>query len=150
MIRRSWALVSFVAIVTGCYTYAPAAPTPSAGTRLFLELSDRGRVGLGDSIGPAAATVEGTAISSSDSAYALRVSRVGYLNGQSNKWTGEPLVISKSFVSTAREQKFSRNRTFLTAGSVTAVLAVFIATRRLLGFGNSSDNGGGGGKPNPE
>ena len=146
---RAWVLAFAVAGSSGCYVYTPAPVTPSAGTQLLLELSDRGRVGLGDSIGPAAVAIEGTTVSSSDSAYALRVSRVSYLNGQSNRWMGEPLVVSRNFVARAREQKFSKGRTWLTAGGVSAVVVLFIATRGLRAFGNSSQEPGGG-NPSPE
>jgi len=142
-------LACSVAIVAGCYVYMPATTSPAPGTHLLLDLSDRGRVGLGDSVGPAAQTIEGTAISSSDSAYSLRVSRVGYVNGQSNNWTGEPLLVARSFVTNAREQRFSKSRTWLTATGVGAAAIAFIATRGLLGFGSGSRDSGGG-KPNPE
>lgn len=132
------------AIVAGCYVYTPAPVTPAAGTHLLLELTDRGRVGLGDSVGPAAVTIEGTAMSSSDSAYSIRVLKVGYLNGQSNNWTGEPLLVERSFISTAKEQKFSRGRTWFTAAAVTAATIAFVASRGLLGFGSSSSDSGGG------
>jgi hypothetical protein len=137
-------LACSAAVIAGCYVYTPAPVTPAAGSHLLLELNDRGRVGLGDSIGPAATTIEGTAIFGSDSAYRLGVTRVGYLNGQSNKWTGEPLVVAKEFVTNAREEKFSKSRTWLTAGAMTAAAVVFISTRGLLGLGSGSKTGGGG------
>ena len=134
------------AVVAGCYVHTPAPVTPAAGSHLLLELNDRGRVGLGDSIGPSARTIEGTTILSSDSAYTLRVTRVGYLNGQSNNWTGEPLVVAREFVMNATEQKFSKSRTWLTATAVTAAVVAFISTRGLLGFGNEPKETGGGPK----
>jgi hypothetical protein len=146
---RGCVMAFSVAIVAGCYVYTPAPTSPAPGTHLMLDVSDRGRVGLGDSIGSSARTIEGTAVSSTDSAYSLRVSRVGYLNGQSNSWTGEPLLVSRSFVTNVRDRRFSKGRTWLAATAVSAAAIAFIATRGLLGFGNSSNNGGGG-KPNPE
>lgn len=135
------------AAVAGCYVYTPAPVAPSAGSHLLLELNDRGRVGLGDSIGPAAQTIEGTMILGSDSAYKLGVTRVGYMNGQSNKWTGEPLLIEKGFVTKATEQRFSKSRTWLTATGVTAAVVAFISSRGLLGFGSGSKEGGSGPPP---
>jgi hypothetical protein len=131
---------------SGCYTYSPAAPNPAPGTRLVLELNDRGRVALGDSIGPSGDEVEGTLTANSDSAYSLRVVRVGYLNGFSNTWNGEPLVVSRDLVGTAKERRLSRSRSWLTATGVSAAVLTFIATRGLLGFRSGSDeeNGGGG------
>jgi hypothetical protein len=137
-------LACSAAVIGGCYVYTPAPVAPAAGSHLLLELNDRGRVGLGDSIGPAATVIEGTTIFGSDSAYRLGVTRVGYLNGQSNKWTGEPLVVSKEFVTNAREEKFSKSRTWLTAGAMTAAAVVFISTRGLLGLGSGSKDPGNG------
>lgn len=138
-------LACSAAVIAGCYVYTPAPVTPAAGSHLLLELNDRGRVGLGDSIGPAAMTIEGTTtIFDSDSAYRLGVTRVGYLNGQSNKWTGEPLVVSKEFVTNAREEKFSKSRTWLTASAMTAAAVLFISTRGLLGLGSGSKSSGDG------
>jgi len=111
-----------------------------------MELNDRGRVGLGESVGPAATTVEGTLQSLTDSAYMIRVASVGYVNGQSNKWNGEPLTIQKEFLKDVSERRFSRSRSFLAAAIITAGVVAFAVTRSLLGAGNSDrDTGGGGG-----
>lgn len=139
-----WLLLLLQGMASACYVYSPASATPVPGTRVLLELNDRGRVGLGDSIGPSSQVVEGTVVSNSDSAYGVRVVRVGYLNGQSNQWNGEPLMVSKDFVGTARERRFSRSRTWLTAGSAALAAVAFIASRGLLGFGSESRTPGGG------
>ena len=144
VIVRLFVLAVSVATVSGCYVYAAAPPAPAVGTHLLLEINDRGRVGLGDSIGSAAQTIEGTSIRSSDSAYALRVSRVGYVNGQSNNWTGEQLVVPRIFVTSAREQNLSKSRSWLAASFVTAAVATFISTRGILGFGSSGKDSPGG------
>jgi hypothetical protein len=139
---RGSALVVAAAIFSGCYAYIPAPASPPPGTHLLLELSDKGRIGLSDSIGPAAHTIEGTTIGVSDTSYAVRVLKVGYVNGQSNSWTGEPLTVSKSFVSNAKEQRFSRSRTWLTAAAATAAAVTFIVTRGLGAFGSNSRDPG--------
>jgi len=141
---RGCLLLVLQGMASACYVYSPAPVTPTPGTRVLLELNDQGRVGLGDSIGPSSQVIEGTVVSLSDSAYGVKVVRVGYLNGQSNQWNGEPLMISKAFVGSARERRFSRGRTWLTAGGVTAAALVFIASRGLLGFGSEVKPGGGG------
>ena len=123
-------------VTSGCYIYAPAPANPAPGTRVLLELNDRGRVGLGNSIGPNGGIVEGMVQSNTDSVYSLRVDRVEYLNGQSNRWNGEPLVMPKEFVGNARERMFSASRTWLAAGAVTLAAVAFISTRQLLGFGS--------------
>jgi hypothetical protein len=139
MLGRLLVLAVCAAAVSGCYVYTAAPPAPAAGTDLLLELNDVGRVGLGDSIGSSARVVEGRSVLSSDSAYTLKVSKVGYMNGQSNDWAGEHLIIPRGFVSNAREKTFSRSRTGLTAALVTAAVAGFIASRGLFGFGNTGE-----------
>lgn len=135
-----------VAAVSGCYVYTPAPSAPAVGTHVLLEINDRGRVGLGDSIGSGAKMIEGTTIMSPDSAYALRVSRIQYLTGQSNSWTGERLMIPRMFVTNAREEKFSTSRSVLAGTLVTTAIVTFITSRNLLGFGTSpTDKGGTGG-----
>lgn len=135
-----------VVAVDGCYTYSAAPAAPSPGTHLVLDLTDRGRVELGDSVGPGASSIEGTSVMSTDSAYSLRVTKVSYLNGQSNNWTGEALLVPRSLITNAREQRFSRSRTWVAAAAVGGGLIAFIASRGLLGFGSG---GGTGSNPPP-
>ena len=135
------------AAASACYEYTPAPAAPGTGTRLLLELNDRGRVGLGDSIGPSGSVVEGTVASNSDSAYSIRVVRVGYLNGQSNQWNGEALTVARQWVGNAKERKFSKGKTWLTASAASLAAAAFIASRGLLGFGSSGRKNGGGPPP---
>lgn len=125
---------------SGCYVYSPAARSPAPGTRLLLELNDRGRVALGDSIGPSGRVVEGTLTANSDSAFSLRVVRVGYLNGQSNNWNGEPLMVLRDLVGDVKERRFSKSRSWLTATGVSVAVVAFIASRGLLGFGSGGDD----------
>lgn len=144
---RLFVLATLAVTVSGCYVFTAAPSVPVTGTYLKLELNDRGRVGLGDSLGPAASVIEGTSYTSSDSAYALRVSKVGYLNRQSNSWTGERLTISKMFVANARERRFSKGRTGLAGSAVTAAVIAFISSRGLLGSGSNPREEPGGPKP---
>lgn len=130
--------------VQGCYVYTPVMGAPAPTTYVALDITDRGRVGLGDLIGPAATRVEGVLRSETDSAYALSVASVGYLNGQSNRWRGEPLLVRKDFIGNLRERKFSRGRTALATGSAVGGVLIFALTRGLLGVGGGGSGGGGG------
>lgn len=135
-------------VASACYTNTPVVAAPVPGARLDLELNDRGRVGLGENVGPAAITVEGLLQSQTDSAYTIRVASVVYVNGQSNKWNGEPLTVQKDFVKDVSERRFSRGKSFLAAGIVTAGVLAFALSRNLLGAGNADRDppGGGGGE----
>jgi hypothetical protein len=150
--RRFWSgcMLAFLSgVASGCYVYGPAPGDATPGTRVLLELNDRGRVGLGNSIGPTGGVVEGTVQSNSDSAYSLLVRRVEYMNGQSNAWNGERLIVPKEFVGNARERTFSPSRTWLAAGGLVLAAVAFISSRNLLGFGSGS-KGSGGGPPNTQ
>ena len=122
----------------GCYVYTPVLGSPEPPAYLALDLSDQGRVGLGGLIGPAATRVEGVLRSETDSGFALSVSAVEYLNGQSNRWSGEPLTLQKNFVANVRERRFSRGRTALATGGALGGILLFAVTRGLLGAGSEA------------
>jgi hypothetical protein len=128
-------------LVQGCYVYTPVVGHPAPASYVALDITDRGRVGLGDLIGPAATRVEGVVRSETDSAYALNVASVGYLNGQSNRWNGEPLLVRKDFIGSLRERRFSRGRTALVTGSAVGGVLLFAVTRGLFGFGSTGSDG---------
>jgi hypothetical protein len=74
--------------------------------------------------------------------YVLRVSSVTYLNGQSNKWSGEPLTVPASLVSRARLREFSRSRTTAVGLGIAAVLAaVFLKADFFGSSGPEKDPG---------
>ena len=126
-------LLASVTALGGCYTYVPVVSAPAPGASLVLDLNDRGRVALGDSIGPSAATVTGVVQAASDSQYVLRVSSVHYLNGQSNQWSGEPLALRADLVGRARQKNYSRSRTWALGLGAAALLVGFLLSEDLLG-----------------
>jgi hypothetical protein len=126
----------------GCYVYTPVVTTTPVGTTLALDLSDRGRVGMGEQIGTSAKTIEGVLRTETDSAYVLNVSSVVYLNGQKNAWTGERLTLPRTMIANTRERRFSRSRTALAAAIGVGGVIAFIASRGLLGLGNTSPDPG--------
>jgi hypothetical protein len=143
---RSWrrwtalALASFSPL-SGCYTTHSVASAPEPGTTVLLDLNDRGRFELGDRIGPSASRIEGVVQARSDTAYMVRISSVQYLNGQSNKWSGEPFTVPASLVSVAQERQFSRARTIsVGAGIAAAIITVFMKTN-FLGSGTNGKEG---------
>lgn len=128
--------------LVGCYASVPVRGTPSPGSTVVLDLNDRGRVALGDQIGPSAATVQGEVASASDSSYELRVRSVTYLNGQSNRWSGEPLTIPASLVSQSTQRSFSRTRTAILGAAAVAALAVLLRSTNLIGSASGGDRDG--------
>ena len=135
--RRGWALALACAWpLLGCYSTVPVTGVPATDAVLILDLNDRGRVALGDSIGPSASRVAGELQAVRDSSYVVRVASVQYLNGQSNRWSGEQLTVPMALVRDVRERRFSRARTYgLAAGLVAAVVAVVVGTDLIGGGG---------------
>lgn len=134
---RGCLLGFLVGVANGCYTYPPAPSPPATGSRVALQLNDVGRVGMAGRIGASADEIEGVVEAVSDSAVSLRVVSVEYLNGQVNRWSGEPVVVSRAFVNTVRERQYSRSRTFMSIAAGAGVVIAFIATRVLLGSGST-------------
>jgi len=136
-VHRGLFLCFVFGLAQGCYVYTPVITTPAPPAYISLEISDRGRIGLGGLIGPAATRVEGVLQSETDSLYAVNVASVGYLNGQSNRWSGEPLAVRKEFIAHVSERRFSRSRTALATSSVIGGILLFALSRGLLGSGTT-------------
>ena len=132
-------------VSSGCYVYPPVVTTPAPGTELRLDLNDRGRAALGTQIGPSALNVEGVLKSPPDTAYVLGVTYVTDIRGQHNKWSGEPVTVSKDFVANTTQRTFSKTRTWLTVGAAAVGIAALVASFGLSGNGNPPGDGGGGG-----
>ncbi|HEX9485807.1 MAG TPA: hypothetical protein VF976_01985 [Gemmatimonadales bacterium] len=142
---RSWGSALLPALVAGCYTYAPL-PTlePVPETQIALVLSDVGRVGAGASMGPGIARVEGALIGSTDSEYTLRIAGVTDIRGRESRWSGEQVSLRRTWVGNAYERRFSKPRTYLLVGALTAGVATFVVTRHLFGIGSLASSSGGG------
>jgi hypothetical protein len=142
----SWGSALLPALVAGCYTYAPL-PTlePVPETRVALVLSDAGRVGAGTSMGAGIARVEGALIGSTDSEYTLRIAGVTDIRGRESRWSGEQVSLRRTWVGNAYERRFSKPRTYLLVGALTAGFATFVVTRHLFGIGSPGQSSGGGG-----
>ena len=97
---------------------------------------------MGEQIGASARTIEGVFRSQDDYAYLFNVSSIVYLNGQQNRWTGEPLKVSRNFVTNLRQRQFSRSRTALVAAIGIGGAVAFILSRGLLGLGNTTPDPG--------
>ena len=133
-------------MATGCYTYR-AAPdgTLPLGETVALGITDRGRVGLGEQVGPGVLRIRGELVGVTDSTYTLRVRSVEQLNGRTTKWGGEQVTVSRDYVGTAAEQRYSRARTVLAIGGLAAGIALAAVAISLNTSGNGGGDDGGGG-----
>ena len=129
------------ALLTGCYTNVPlvgSRPEPVPGTRLVIELTDQGRIGMAGQLGSEAVQVEGALVSRSDTAYDVRVSMVLGLWGTQSRWQGERVALPTGYIRRVSERRFSMGRTVMAAGTATAGFLVFVVTRSLIGGGSDA------------
>lgn len=133
--------------LTGCYTYvqrpvAEAAPN----TRVAAEISDAGRIALGEQMGSEVARIEGEVVQSSDSAMHLMVSEVRYLNGTSNKWEGQEVTLRPQDIKAFSQRTYSKQQSVIMAIVVGGAIALAIAAAAFTGLigGNSGQD-----KPGP-
>jgi len=133
----------------GCYVNGPLAAAPEPGTNVLLQLNDRGRVALADSVGESASQIEGALVSRRDSVFVVRVRAVEYINGHRQRWTGEPLTIREEHLRDVHARRMSRGRTAVVAGVVSSSVIAFILSRDLFGIGGGGREPGGGG-PGPD
>jgi hypothetical protein len=136
------------AALAGCYAYAYAPATPLSGQYVSLDLNDRGRVALVDSVGPSVARVEGLLASSDDSVLALHVARTVGMRGEIVRWNGESVTVRREYVGQLRERHLSTARTAVLAGSVAVGVGAFMASRGLFGSVTGETQGVPGGPPN--
>ena len=137
--RRCAAVALFAVLVGGCYSYTPVSTAPQPGAHVAFDVNDRGRVGIADSLGPGVTRVEGLLADRTDSLYVIHVTEVASIRGPAAKWNGETVSLRPEYISGITERRFSKARTALLAGGVTAAFVAFIASRDLLGIGGGSE-----------
>ena len=134
MARPVVALLALFSVLCagGCHSSVPVTGSPVAGQQVALSLTDRGRVALGDRVGPETDELRGTLVGKTDSSFTLAMKQAVTLRRVSNTWTGESLSVPVLFVGTVRERRADRGRSWLLAGGVATAVVAFIATRSFL------------------
>ena len=135
-------------VLSGCYSYSTAlTDKPAPGTELAVILNDRGRVDLEQQLGPEVWQVEGTLVAADDSTVTLRMLKTSTIDHTEMHWAGETVSLRTADFRSMAARRFSPGRTFVLAGTATAGVVAFLATRSLLGFGSagSGPTGTGGG-----
>ena len=130
---RAALLAASLGVSTACYTSHPLVGAPDMGTTAVVTLNDRGRLTLGEAVGPNAERVEGSVLSRSDSTFVLAVRSVQYIGGAANGWNGEQVTIPVAGVRGVTERRFSKGRTILVIGTAVAAVVAFLVTRNILG-----------------
>jgi hypothetical protein len=131
-----------VPLLAACYSYTPLVTAPAPETQLALELSDQGRVGAAQFMGPSVARVEGTLLAVTDTAYVVSVREVQGLFGARTRWSGEQVSIRRDYVATALERRFSKARTGVLGVGLTSAFVALVAGVNLVVNGGGGDMGG--------
>ncbi|MEW5919338.1 MAG: hypothetical protein AB1762_23255 [Gemmatimonadota bacterium] len=141
MVKQVVRALGCVLCVAGCYSYAPVRPgvVPESGDPVALQITDAGRMSLGDRLGYGVLRVEGRLTNASPD-YAVNVQRVEFISAPPSRWNGELVRIDRALVGSVWQRKFSRGRTVLAVGAVaTAVIAAFVGAD-LAGFFEGSSS----------
>ena len=138
----SMALAALVSSVTACYQYAPiASATPSVGQLVELQVTDRGRVGLGDRFGPGVQFIMGRLVSEQGNDFVVSVGSVKNIDGETHMWSGDTTRVDKGFIATVKGKKLSTTRTALMALAGGVAVYLIVSTKLLGAFSGSDDEG---------
>jgi hypothetical protein len=119
-------------MVAACHTYIPVeSSTPPVGETFAFLISDRGRIGLADRLGPGVARIEGRMTGTEGNEYLISVRSVALLNGTTDSWSGETMRLDRDFVDRLQRKELSKTRSWLLAGAVAGGVAVLIASKGL-------------------
>jgi hypothetical protein len=128
-------ILAALTVLPGCYTYVPvASTTPPTGETVAFEISDQGRVGLGDRMGASVDRIEGRVKAAEGDRYLVEVYRVSQIsNGKSewSQWSGETMQLDRGYVRGYQLRRLSKSRSWLLAGTVTAALVTLALTTSL-------------------
>jgi hypothetical protein len=134
--RQAIWMVATLSLLQACYSYArvdsPAA-TPS-GRYVELQITDRGRVGLGERFGEGVRQISGTVVAQQANNLMLSVDRINNIDGAMDRWAGDTTQIDRDFIGSMTERRFSASRTALLVISAGGAIYVTMATG-LLGSG---------------
>ena len=136
------ALAAVIPVFQGCYEYVPiATASPPVGQLVELQVTDRGRVGLGDRFGSGVQLISGRLVSEQANDLVIAVSNIKNIDGETTRWSNDTTRVSRDFIATVKGRRLSTTRTVLLA--LAGGVAVYLmASSKLLGaFADSEDDG---------
>lgn len=125
-----------------CYSYMPIdsqASVPPSGRYVEMQITDRGRVGLGDRFGPGVRQINGTVVGQQDNKLVLSVDRITNIDGEMGRWSGDTTRIERDFIGSMTERRVSASRTALLAAAAGAAIYLTAASG-LLGGGKDKND----------
>jgi hypothetical protein len=127
--------------LAACYSYVPVdsqAPAP-AGGYVALGISDRGRVGLNERFGEGVREISGRVVRQDGEEIVQSVDHVRNLDGETTRWAGDTTHVSRNFVGSMTERRFSSAKTSLIAAGAAAAIYV-MSVNGLIGGGQDVEN----------
>lgn len=122
--------------LAGCYSLQPVRGVePQIGTKIAVDVNDAGRVGLGETIGPEVAQVEGQLVEKDAASYLVAISSVHKLRGEEQVWSGEKIRLKTEYLGPVYERRFSLVRSIGLGVVSLGGFGLFLASRSLLGLG---------------
>lgn len=136
--------------VSGCYTYsAQTAAGISTNALVSADITDAGRVALGERVGPEVQRLEGKVVQRTDTSFRVLVSKVTYLSGSTDQWQGQEVSLRTQDVKSLTQRSYSKSRTALLIGAMAAALIVTVLGLNFLGITSGDPTGDKGGNPPP-
>jgi len=136
---RRFAL-GLVPLVAGCYSEIPlTTPTPAPGTRIVAQVSDSGIAALSNALGAGPIEVEGEIAATQPDSWSLRMVRVDYRGGTSVLWNRELVSVPRSMLVQPIERRFSKRKSWFTAGLLTATALLAARIVGVIGPGENPD-----------
>ena len=127
-------------VLSACYKYVPVeSTTPPVGETVAFEITDRGRVGLGDRLGTGVKEIQGQIIRPDGDELVINVFKVVQLNGTSSQWSGETVRLDRDYIGRVKTRELSKTRTWLLAAGATATVVWLITSRTLSGLFNDDE-----------
>src|SRR4051812_11655027 len=94
--RSMWTLAAALPALHACYEYVPVvADAPPVGQIVALQVTDRGRVELGDRFGPGVREIDARLISQQGNDLVLSVNRVTNIAGEHSPWSGDTTRLNR-------------------------------------------------------
>lgn len=144
-------IASMALWTSGCYAYVPRTTSEvRPNTVVTADITDVGRVALGERVGAEVMRIEGKVVQRSDTAFRLMVSEVVYLNGLSNHWQGQEVSLRTQDVKSVSQRTFSTSRTAIMVGAVVAGALFAIFGLSFLGLTSGDASRDKPGEPPPE
>ena len=135
------ALAALVPTLTACYEYVPTASTSPVGQLVELQITDRGRVGLGDRFGAGVQYIMGRLVAEQGNDLVISVGSIKNIEGETHVWSGDTTRVNKDFIATVKGRQLSTTKTAVMALAGGVALYLIVSTKLLGAFSGSDDEG---------